>query len=336
MPRALKRPRIAISAGEPAGIGPDIVLAAAGKDWNADLVVIADRDMLERRAAELGLRVSLPGYEPQHPQDSEPVEREPGASLQVLHCPLSVSVNPGVGDARNASGVLAALQRATEGCESGEFSAMVTAPVNKAVIADSGVPFSGHTEFLAELTGTSKVVMLLAARDLRVALATTHIPLAEVPRAVASAPLGEIIQILHSDLQTRFGFAEPRIAVLGLNPHAGENGYLGREDIDIIGPAIHEANARGMNVTGPWPADTAFNSRLRQETDAYLAMYHDQGLPVLKFASFGAAVNITLGLPILRTSVDHGTAFDLAASGGADSGSFFAALEMAIELSRKR
>ncbi|MEM1190972.1 MAG: 4-hydroxythreonine-4-phosphate dehydrogenase PdxA [Pseudomonadota bacterium] len=331
----MNRPRIAVSAGEPAGIGPDIVLAAAGRDWNADLVVIADRDMLDRRAEELGLKVSLAGYHPRHPQESDAAARESGASFQVLHCPLSASVNPGVGDARNADGVLAALRRATEGCENGEFSAMVTAPVNKAVIADSGVPFSGHTEFLAELTGTPKVVMLLAAQDLRVALATTHIPLADVPSAVSEAPLGAIIQILHNDLQNRFGIAEPRIAVLGLNPHAGENGYLGREDIEIIGPAIREAIALGMNVTGPWPADTAFNARLRQETDAYLAMYHDQGLPVLKFASFGAAVNITLGLPILRTSVDHGTAFELAGCGGADPGSFFAALEMAIALSGK-
>ncbi len=343
----MNRPRIAISAGEPAGIGPDVVLAAAGKSWNADLVVIADRDMLEQRAAKLGLEVSLTSYEPLPSQGASPgdgpgkspavesAKDGPGTVLQVLHCPLAAPARPGVGDPRNADGVLAALRRATEGCREGEFSAMVTAPVNKAVIADSGVPFSGHTEFLAELTGTPRVVMLLAASDLRVALATTHIPLADVPRAVAEAPLEEIIQILHGDLRNRFAIPEPRIAVLGLNPHAGENGYLGREDIEIIAPAIERTKAQGIGVSGPWPADTAFNSRLREQTDAYLAMYHDQGLPVLKFASFGAAVNITLGLPIVRTSVDHGTAFELAGRGGADPSSFFAALELAVELSSK-
>lgn len=313
-----RRPRIAISAGEPAGIGPDIVLAAAQQDWPAELVVIADRDMLAQRAARLGMTSSV-------------LDR-----LTIEHEPLAVPVTPGVGDPRNSAGVLRALQRGAEGCQRGAFDALLTAPINKAVIADSGVPFSGHTEFLAELTNTPQVVMLLAAGPLRVALATTHIPLAAVPQAVAAAPLAEILRILDQDLRERFRIDRPRISVLGLNPHAGEAGHLGREDAAIIAPAIMAARKAGIDASGPWPADTAFNSRLRERTDAYLAMYHDQGLPVLKFASFGAAVNITLGLPIIRTSVDHGTAFDLAGRGDADSSSFHAALTMALELAAQQ
>ena len=313
-----RRLRIAISAGEPAGIGPDIVLATAQQDWPAELVVIADRDMLVERATRLGMASSV-------------LER-----LTIEHEPLAAPVAPGVGDPRNAAGVLRALRRGAEGCQRGTYDALVTAPVNKAVIADSGVPFSGHTEFLAELTKTPRVVMLLAADALRVALATTHIPLAAVPDAIAVAPLGDILHILDRDLRERFGIHQPRISVLGLNPHAGEGGHLGREDDAIIAPAITAARKAGINASGPWPADTAFNARLRERTDAYLAMYHDQGLPVLKFASFGAAVNITLGLPIIRTSVDHGTAFDLAGSGDADSSSFHAALTMAMELAAQQ
>jgi 4-hydroxythreonine-4-phosphate dehydrogenase len=314
----MKRPSIAISAGDPAGIGPDIVLAAAQEDWDAELVVIADRAMLEQRAQLLDLPSGV-------------FDR-----LTIADEPLAAEAIPGTGDSRNAAGVLAALRRAVAGCQGGEFDAMVTAPVNKAVIADSGVPFSGHTEFLAELTSARQIVMLLTAGTLRVALATTHIPLSVVPEAVARAPLGNILQTLHDDLKIKFGITSPRISVLGLNPHAGEGGHLGKEDDAIIAPAIAAARDAGIDATGPWPADTAFNAALGEKTDAYLAMYHDQGLPVLKYASFGAAVNVTLGLPIIRTSVDHGTAFDLAGTGKADVGSFRAALKMAIELAQKR
>ncbi|MEE4278279.1 MAG: 4-hydroxythreonine-4-phosphate dehydrogenase PdxA [Halieaceae bacterium] len=314
----MSRPRIAISAGDPAGIGPDIVLAVAAGDWPAELVVIADADMLKARAEQLGLSASV-------------LER-----ISIEHEPLAAPAVPGEGDTRNAAAVLEALRRSVAGCQSGDYDALVTAPVNKAVIADSGVPFSGHTEFLAELTNTPRVVMLLAAGDLRVALATTHLPLRDVPVAVERAPLEEILRVLDSDLKAKFGLAAPRISVLGLNPHAGEGGHLGHEDEAVIAPAIAVARAAGIEASGPWPADTAFNATLRTNTDAYLAMYHDQGLPVLKYASFGAAVNITLGLPIIRTSVDHGTAFDLAGTGKADPSSLRAALTMAIELAEKR
>ena len=342
------RPKIAVSAGDPAGIGPDVVLAALQKAWPADLVVLADRAMLEARSELLGLPL--------------------GADTEILNVPLAAPVVPGTGEPSNAAGVLAALKRATRGCMAGEYHAMVTAPVNKAVIAESGVRFSGHTEYLAELTGTDQVVMLLAATSLRVALATTHIPLAEVPKAVTSAPLLALMRILDSDLREKFGIASPRISVLGLNPHAGEGGHLGAEDDAVIAPIIEAAKDEGINASGPWPADTAFNQKLQSETDAYLAMYHDQGLPVLKYASFGAAVNITLGLPIIRTSVDHGTAYNLAGKtvhpevttkGGskrdpeieadrgiaaqnrasrpaADSSSLEAAIDVAIELARRK
>ena len=342
--------RIAVSAGDPAGIGPDIVLAAAQRAWPAELVVIADRAMLAERAARLGLSVRLVDY-PDPPagaghaghHGAGGTERsQSGASstpvepvLRVLHVPLAAPATPGEGNPLNAGATLAALRRAVAGCQRGEFAAMVTAPVNKAIIADSGVPFSGHTEYLAELTGASRVVMLLTATDLRVALATTHIPLAQVPDAIRATPLVELLQVLNRDLRDKFRIAAPRISVLGLNPHAGEGGHLGSEDRDIIAPAIAAARAAGISASGPWPADTAFNAALRQQTDAYLAMYHDQGLPVLKYASFGAAVNVTLGLPIIRTSVDHGTAYDLAGSGKADASSLFAALDLAIELGQR-
>lgn len=307
-----------------------MVLAASRRDWAAELVVIADQGMLEARAALLGLQTRFVAYDPDIPQASR------AGTLTVLHEPLAVAAAPGQSDAQNAAGVLAALERATQGCLSGEFDAMVTAPVNKAVIADSGVPFSGHTEYLAELTSTAQVVMLLAAKDLRVALATTHIPLSAVPGAITQSLLLDVLRVMDADLKSKFGIATPHISVLGLNPHAGEGGHLGMEDIEVIEPALRAAQNEGINVSGPWPADTAFNKRLGAQTDAYLAMYHDQGLPVLKYASFGAAVNITLGLPIIRTSVDHGTAFDLAGTGDADPSSFFAAVESALELVRLR
>ncbi|WOJ92981.1 4-hydroxythreonine-4-phosphate dehydrogenase PdxA [Congregibacter variabilis] len=330
MSTSSKLPRLVISAGEPAGIGPDVVLAASQRDWPAELVVIADRGMMEARAALLGLSTRFIAY-------NLDIERISNAgTLSVLHEPLAVSAAPAQVESQNAAGVLAALKRAVQGCMDGEFDAMVTAPVNKAVIADSGVSFSGHTEYLAELTETPQVVMLLAANDLRVALATTHIPLAAVPTAINQSLLLDVLRVMDADLKSKFGIASPQISVLGLNPHAGEGGHLGMEDIEVIEPALQAAKSEGINVSGPWPADTAFNKRLSDQTDAYLAMYHDQGLPVLKYASFGAAVNVTLGLPIIRTSVDHGTAFDLAGTGDADPSSFFAAVESALDLVRVR
>ncbi|EED30589.1 4-hydroxythreonine-4-phosphate dehydrogenase [gamma proteobacterium NOR5-3] len=286
--------------------------------------------MLEARGALLGLSTRFITYNPDISQASS------AGTLTILHQPLAVAATPAQPQSKNAAGVLAALDRATHGCLKGEFAAMVTAPVNKAVIADSGVAFSGHTEYLAELTGTAQVVMLLAAKDLRVALATTHTPLAAVPAAINQSLLLDVLRVMEADLKSKFGIAAPQISVLGLNPHAGEGGHLGMEDIDVIAPALEQAKNEGINVSGPWPADTAFNKRLSDQTDAYLAMYHDQGLPVLKYASFGAAVNITLGLPIIRTSVDHGTAFDLAGTGDADPSSFFAAVESALDLVRMR
>lgn len=321
-----KLPRIAISAGEPAGIGPDVVLAAAHKEWPAELVVVADPAMLEQRAQQLGLTVELVEYRKDTPRPSG------RGRLSVLPIPLAKRAEPARPLVQNAAAVLAALRRAALGCQSGEFAAMVTGPINKAVISDSGVPFLGHTEYLAELTDCPQVVMLLASGDLRVALATTHIPLSAVSESITQSSLERILRVCDQDLKNKFGIAAPRISVLGINPHAGEGGHLGREEIDVVIPAIEAAQRHGIQASGPWPADTAFNARLRSETDLYLAMYHDQGLPVLKYASFGNAVNLSLGLPIIRSSVDHGTAFDLAGTGKADPGSFFAALELALEL----
>ena len=318
-------PRLVITAGEPAGIGPDIVLMAAQKPWPAELVCIADKQLLELRARQLGLSITLePFSSGQLPAPS------PAGVLKYVNVPLEANAACGQLDLRNSHAVLATLNLAVEMCRCGEADAMVTAPVQKSIINDAGIPFSGHTEFLAELTDTADVVMLLAAGELRVALATTHLPLSQVPSAITQASLIRTISILHTDLRDKFGFAAPRITVLGLNPHAGEGGHLGREEIDVIAPAIEECAKQGMLIRGPLPADTAFSAAERAQCDAYLAMYHDQGLPVLKFAGFGEAVNITLGLPIIRTSVDHGTALDLAGSGGASASSLEAAIAAAI------
>ncbi|MFU8765745.1 MAG: 4-hydroxythreonine-4-phosphate dehydrogenase PdxA [Haliea sp.] len=328
-------PRIAITAGEPAGIGPDIIAMIAQSDWAAELVVIADPDLLRARALLLGLPLQLReidlGGVPQ------PLPAGTVGVLSAGAAPrLAEPVQTGVLNAANASYVVESLQRAVNGCLSGQFQAMVTAPVQKSVINDAGIPFSGHTEFLAENTGTARVVMLLAAGDLRVALATTHLPLAQVPAAITAASLTSTLHILHADLVRKFGIARPCIAVLGLNPHAGEGGHLGREEIEVIIPVLELLRAEGMNLLGPLPADTAFSPKLLQQADAYLAMFHDQGLPVLKYAGFGNAVNITLGLPIVRTSVDHGTALDLAGTGAASDGSLRAALGLAIGLAALR
>ncbi|GGY10011.1 4-hydroxythreonine-4-phosphate dehydrogenase PdxA [Paludibacterium paludis] len=321
----MTRPILAVTAGEPAGIGPDIVLALAGRHTAARPVIIADRGLLEARARQLGLSVSFSGYD----QGCDP---GPGV-LEIRHVPLAHPAQAGRLDPANARYVLDTLDIAIDGCQSGEFAGMVTAPVHKGVINDAGVPFTGHTEYLAERTATGKVVMMLAGSGMRVALATTHLPLRDVADAITRDGLTEVLRILHKDLVNRFRIADPVILVAGLNPHAGEGGYLGREEIDIIGPVLDTLRAEGLRLVGPLPADTLFGQEKLAGADAVLAMYHDQGLPVLKHASFGEGINITLGLPIVRTSVDHGTALDLAGTGQANPGSLFEAFELAARLS---
>ena len=322
-----RQPVIAITAGEPAGIGPELVLRLAEAPGASRRVVIADRTLLAERARLLDLPITLADYRRE-------ATSAPG-TLEVLHMPLAAPSQPGVLDAANGRYVLATLDAAIAGCVAGDFAAMVTAPVHKGVINDAGVPFSGHTEYLAEQTHTPRVVMMLVGGGMRVALATTHLPLRAVPDALTPALLTEVLQILHADLVGKFGIAAPRILVAGLNPHAGEGGHLGREEIEVIEPVLATLRAGGMNLIGPLPADTLFNPDKLAQADAVLAMYHDQGLPVLKHASFGQGVNVTLGLPIIRTSVDHGTALDLAGSGRADPGSLFEALALAETLAAR-
>ena len=322
-------PRIAITPGEPAGIGPDIVIAATQQAWDTDIVVIGDPALLEERAALLGLPLVLETLKPEQPASPNQI-----GHLKIQAVPMAKTAKAGQLDPANAGYVLETLQAAVNGCLDHTFSAMVTAPVQKSVINDAGIPFSGHTEFLATATHTPKVVMMLATTELRVALATTHLPLAQVPGAITTELLRETLRILYSDLQTKFGILQPGIAVLGLNPHAGEGGHMGREEIDTIIPVIKEMNESGMDLLGPLPADTAFNPKVLDTVDAVLAMYHDQGLPVLKYSGFGQAINITLGLPIIRTSVDHGTALDLAGTGTANPDSLYRAIETAVAMSK--
>jgi len=319
-------PVIAVTSGEPAGIGPDICLALAARRPPCRAVVLADRDLLAARAAQLGLSLHMRAY--------DAAQAPAAGELEVLHLPLAVPVTAGRLDPANSAYVLALLGRAVAGCGDGSFAAMVTAPVHKGVINDAGIPFTGHTEYLAALTSTPRVVMMLAGGGLRVALATTHLALAEVARAITRDSLEETLRILHRALRQRFGIAEPRILVAGLNPHGGEGGHLGREEIELISPVLRELRHTGMLLEGPLPADTLFTPQVLARGDCVLAMYHDQGLPVLKYASFGKGVNVTLGLPIVRTSVDHGTALDLAGSGRADAGSLMAAMDMALEMAR--
>ena len=321
-------PVIAITLGEPAGIGPDIVVMAAQQAFAARLVAIGDRDLLASRAAELRLPLRLGGFDP----GAAPA----GAGcLAVEPAPLAFPARAGTLDPRNAVSVLASLEHAVAGCASRRYDAIVTAPVHKGVINDAGIPFTGHTEFLADRAGGRRVVMMLAGDGLRVALATTHLPLMEVPAAITRESLTATLRILHADLVRRFGIAAPRIVVAGLNPHAGESGHLGREEIEVIGPVVEALRAEGFHLAGPLPADTLFNRDRLAAVDCVLAMYHDQGLPVLKYATFGSAVNITLGLPFIRTSVDHGTALELAGTGLANPGSLVAAIEVAIELAER-
>jgi 4-hydroxythreonine-4-phosphate dehydrogenase len=317
-------PALALTAGEPAGIGPDLCIALSQQALPCRLSVLGDVEVLHARASQLGIAVDF--------LDTDAIPEHRPGSLHVRHIPVAAAVTAGMLDARNSAHVLALLDAALAGCMNGAYHAVVTAPVHKGIINDSGFAFTGHTEYLADHSGTNRVVMMLAGGGLRVALATTHLPLREVADAITPALLDEVIRILHADLRTKFGIAKPRITVAGLNPHAGESGHLGREEIDIIEPALDRLRAQGIDLVGPLPADTLF-SRIRHEPcDAVLAMYHDQGLPVLKYASFGAGVNITLGLPFIRTSVDHGTALELAGSGRAEVGSLIAAIEIALEM----
>ena len=318
-------PRLVLTSGEPAGVGPHLCLSIAARDWPCALVVAGDPAMLQSRARELGLPIELEAYT----VGGQPRVHRAGR-LQVLERRLAAPARPGQLDPANARYVLALLDAAADGCASGEFAAMVTAPVHKGVINDAGIAFSGHTEYLAERLGCARPVMLLVAGSLRVALATTHLPLRAVPDAIDSQLLLETLSVLDQGLKQRFGLAAPRILVCGLNPHAGESGHLGGEEIEVIGPAVALARQRGIDARGPLPADTAFTPASLACADAVLAMFHDQGLPVLKHAGFGRGVNVTLGLPIVRTSVDHGTALDLAATGRADCGSLVAALELAF------
>jgi 4-hydroxythreonine-4-phosphate dehydrogenase len=326
---------IAVTLGEPAGIGPDLCVRLAERRWAARLIGIGDIELLRDRARRLRAGVRIVPYI--RGRDAAP------GTFEVAHFPLAVPAVPGRLDPGNAKAVLATLDAALTGCLNGEFSAMVTAPVQKSVINDAGFAFSGHTEFLAERTGATVVMMLVGATatgPLRVALATTHVPLSAVASAITEALLTRTVRIVADELSAKFRIAKPRIAVCGLNPHAGEGGYLGREEIEIIAPALAALREQGIAVAGPLPADTVFVPANASEFDCVIAMYHDQGLPVLKHASFGHGVNVTLGLPIVRTSVDHGTALDLAADGAgarsADPGSLFAAVELAIELKQIR
>jgi len=320
-------PRIVITSGEPAGIGPDTCVAVAQSAWQADVVVAADAGLLAATALALKLPLAIEPYD-----SSRRLGEHRAGTLRVLHIPAAYPVVAGRPDKRNAAYVIDMLDRACDGCMNGEFAAMVTAPVQKSTLLDAGYAFSGHTEYLAARTRAALPVMLLVSDRLRVALVTTHLALADVPRAITQERLRSTLRIVNMDLERHFALAPPRIAVLGLNPHAGEGGHLGREEIEIIRPVIDELRAEGLCIEGPVPADTAFTPRFLQTADVIVAMYHDQGLPVLKHVGFDHGVNITLGLPILRTSVDHGTALTLARTGRADDGSLRAALKLAIEL----
>ena len=319
--------RLVITPGEPAGVGPDLAIALAQQDWPVELVVCADPALLLARASQLNLPLQLREY-----QADQPAIAQQAGSLTILPVKTAVNVVPGKLDVGNSHYVVETLAKACDGAISGEFAALVTGPVQKSIINDAGIPFIGHTEFFADRSHCQRVVMMLATEELRVALATTHLPLLAVPGAITQASLHEVITILDNDLKTKFGITQPQIYVCGLNPHAGEGGHMGHEEIDTIIPALNTLRQQGINLIGPLPADTLFQPKYLQHADAVLAMYHDQGLPVLKYQGFGRAVNITLGLPFIRTSVDHGTALELAATGTADVGSFITALNLAIKM----
>jgi 4-hydroxythreonine-4-phosphate dehydrogenase len=324
---------LAITSGEPAGVGPDLCVQLAGLSPGIPFVVIADKYLLQQRAALLGIPLQIRDY-----SALQEIVRQP-ETLTVIHIPLVAECRPGVLDAANSKYVLATLRRAVIGCQNteeghNEFAGMITAPVHKGIINEAGISFTGHTEFLADQTGTKMVVMMLVGGGMRVALATTHLPLKDVAAAITSRLLENELRIIQSELRRRFGIPQPRLLVAGLNPHAGEGGYLGREEIEVMIPVLNKLRAEGMDVGDPFPADTLFTPKILAHCDCVLAMYHDQGLPVLKHASFGQGVNVTLGLPFIRTSVDHGTALDLAGSGKADCGSLLAAINLAAQMSR--
>ncbi|MET0505930.1 MAG: 4-hydroxythreonine-4-phosphate dehydrogenase PdxA [Luteibacter sp.] len=322
-------PRLAVTAGEPAGVGPELVALLAAGDLAADLVAITDRDLLRRAATAAGVDIEIVE------DDGQRIASRPPGRIRLRHVPLGAPENWGSPDPRNARHVLDMLATAADGCLRGDFDAVVTGPVQKSSINEGGVAFSGHTEFFAERAG-AEVVMMLASPDLRVTLATTHLPLSAVPAAITAERLERTLRIVARSLSQGFGIARPRIAVLGLNPHAGEGGHMGREELDTIIPLLDRLRGEGMDLLGPLPADTAFVPAMRTRYDAVLAMYHDQALPVLKSEAFDRTVNVTLGLPFIRTSVDHGTALDLAGTGRADPASLVAATRLALELARHR
>jgi 4-hydroxythreonine-4-phosphate dehydrogenase len=330
MPLSTRLPRIALTPGEPAGIGPDLCLQIAQNDLPCETVVIASEELLRERAERLGISIKLNRFD----GNSEPAPHRRG-ELSVLPVNLSVPAHCGRLNPANSRYVLKTLNKAVKGCLEGIFDAMVTGPVHKGVINDAGHSFTGHTEYIAAITGGIPV-MMLATPGLRVALATTHLPLMEVSRAITRSRLRQILSVLERDLRSRFGINRPKILVCGLNPHAGENGHLGTEEIEVIEPVLVNLRLQGLHLVGPLPADTLFTPKYLADADAVLAMYHDQGLPVLKHMGFGQAVNITLGLPIIRTSVDHGTALDLAGTGKADTGSLLYALQNAVQMASGR
>jgi len=324
-------PRIALTAGEPAGIGPDLCIQLAQYQQQADVIVIADPLLLQQRAQQLGLAVTLEAADLSLAASVPDI-----GTLRYIPIELIEPVIAGQLNSHNATYVLQTLQYALDGCLNGDFDAVVTAPVHKAVINDANVAFTGHTEFFADGSDTEKVVMMLATADLRVALATTHLPLKEVSDAITAAGLTQVLEIIDANMKQQFGILQPRIAVCGLNPHAGEDGHLGREEIDVINPVIKRLSEQGMRLSGPWSADTIFVKDKLTDFDVVLAMYHDQGLPVLKHQGFGMAVNVTLGLPFIRTSVDHGTALELAGTGKANITSLQAAINMAITMNKSQ
>jgi len=321
-------PLIAVTAGEPAGIGPDLCVLLARRRLPARVVVVADRGLLRDRARRLGVPLTVADY------SAAGSTRLGAGALRVLHIPLARPAIAGRLDPANSRYVLRTLEVAADGCRDGAFDAMVTAPLQKSVINDAGIAFTGHTEFLAAYTGAEHVVMMLTGGGMRVALATTHLALKDVARNITRERLEQTLRVLRRDLTARFAIPRPRIVVAGLNPHAGESGFLGNEETAIIAPVLEKLRREGFALTGPLPADTLFNPKRLKQWDCVLAMYHDQGLPVLKYASFGAGVNVTLGLPIIRTSVDHGTALDLAGTGKAEIGSLLEALKLAATLAR--
>ena len=329
--RSLRRyqviPKLVVTSGEPAGIGPDILLAAAAKPQPAQLVGLGDEALLTNRAQQLGLDVTLVPY-----SSTTPTIPHQAGELPFIDVPVAVASHPGTLDPRNASQVLAQLDLAIELCRSQECQGMITAPVHKGVINDAGMPFSGHTEYLASALHTSDVVMLLVSGNLRIALTTTHLPLRDVPDAINQPLIEHTLTLVNQALSQQFGIEQPRITVLGLNPHAGEGGHLGKEELDVIAPACLAMQGQGITVLGPISADTAFTAKIQEQTDAYVAMFHDQGLPVLKALGFGDAVNVTIDLPIIRTSVDHGTALELAGTGQARASSLQAAITLASRL----